>query len=296
MHPTIERFCVRVRLLVAGDWRRCTASASSNSFLRFGTGSSDFKAMAIAKKGTRQIIVDGVAYRWIVSPDDEPGLGIVVELAESPGEKIITWVEHGNIISPWLVRKAILHALSKGWQPQKPGQGVGFRFEGILEKEADNSELELSLRSYQQEDYQVVWHLHHLALEQNEVHRGEGKWDDDLRNISSFYQEHGGEFVVGCLDKQMIAMGAYRFVSAQEAEIRRMRVHPDFQRRGYGQQLLDYLERHAVKSGFRILTLYTTSIQIAAQRLYVRNGYVEIRRQPWRNMERLYFEKRLLQL
>jgi GNAT superfamily N-acetyltransferase len=235
--------------------------------------------MAIAKKGTRQITVEGVVYRWIVSPDDEPGLGIVVELAQSPRGKMITWVEHGNIISPWLVRKAILHALSKGWQAEKLGQDVVFHFEGILEKEADHSELGLSLGGYREEDYQAVWYLHILALEQDEVHRGEGKWEDDLRNISSFYQEHGGELVVGCLDNQIIAMGAYRTISGKEAEIRRMRVHLDFQRRGYGQQLLEYLETKAFQSGFRILTLYTTSVQIAAQRLCVRNGYVEIRRQ-----------------
>jgi hypothetical protein len=60
--------------------------------------------MAIAKKGTRLIRVDDVEYRWIVQPDDEPGLGIVVECAENPGQRMITWVEHGNIISPWLVK------------------------------------------------------------------------------------------------------------------------------------------------------------------------------------------------
>jgi hypothetical protein len=41
--------------------------------------------MAIAKKGTRLIRVDDVEYRWVVQPDDEPGLGIVVECAENPG-------------------------------------------------------------------------------------------------------------------------------------------------------------------------------------------------------------------
>jgi hypothetical protein len=56
--------------------------------------------MAIAKKGTRLITVDDIEYRWVIQPDDEPGLGIVVECAENPGQRMITWVEHGNIISP----------------------------------------------------------------------------------------------------------------------------------------------------------------------------------------------------
>jgi hypothetical protein len=88
--------------------------------------------MAIAKKGTRLIRVDDVEYRWIVQPNDEPGLGIVVECAENPAQRMITWVEHGNIISPWLVRKAILHALDRGWKPKQRGQELSFRFEGIL--------------------------------------------------------------------------------------------------------------------------------------------------------------------
>jgi hypothetical protein len=91
--------------------------------------------MAVAKKSTRLIKVDDVEYRWVVQPDDEPGLGIVVELSENPGQRMMTWVEHGNIISPWLVRKAILQALQKGWLPQKKGTVVVFRFEGILQKD-----------------------------------------------------------------------------------------------------------------------------------------------------------------
>jgi GNAT superfamily N-acetyltransferase len=249
--------------------------------------------MTLLRKGTRPISVDGIAYRWIVSPDDEPGLGIVVEQAAAPGARMITWVEHGNIISPWLVRKAILHALAQGWQPQKPGQEIRFRLAGRITKDADDVASELLLRGYQAEDDQAVWHLHNLALDQVEVHRGDGKWDDDLRDIPGFYHDRRA-FIVGCLNQQVIAMGAFKPVSEQVAEIRRMRVHPDFQRRGYGQQLLEYLETLAVKSGHKILTLHTTSSQIAAQRLYANNGYVEISRQPWRNMERIYFEKRFL--
>ncbi|MBW4618917.1 MAG: GNAT family N-acetyltransferase [Cyanosarcina radialis HA8281-LM2] len=250
--------------------------------------------MTIPRKGTRQITVDGISYRWLVSPDDEPGLGIIVERAEFPANKVGALVEHGTIISPGLVRKVILHALSKGWQPQKSGQGMGFRFEEIISKYPDDTESPLLLRNYQKEDDRSIWHLYNLGLERVGVRRGEGKWDDDLRNIPSFYQESKGAFIVGCLGKQAIAMGAFKYVSEQEAEIRRIYVDPDFQRLGYGQQLLEYLESQAVKSGYKLLTLHTNSIQVAAQGLYVRNGYIEIKRQSWRGIERIYFEKRFL--
>jgi hypothetical protein len=90
---------------------------------------------ALAKKGTRLIKIDGVEYRWVVQPDDEPGLGIVVELSENPGQRMMTWIDRGNIISPWLVRKAILYALKQGWHPEEKGTIIVFRFEGIFQKE-----------------------------------------------------------------------------------------------------------------------------------------------------------------
>ena len=91
--------------------------------------------MALAKKSTRLIKVDEVQYRWIVQPDDEPGMAIVVECAKNPGQRMITWVEYGNIISPWLVRKAILYALDRGWHPKQRGQKIVFRFESIVQKQ-----------------------------------------------------------------------------------------------------------------------------------------------------------------
>jgi hypothetical protein len=73
--------------------------------------------MAIARKGARKIIVEGESYRWIVSPDDEPGLGIVVEKDDGHGQRLVVWVEHGNIVTPALVRRVILYALAQGWTP-----------------------------------------------------------------------------------------------------------------------------------------------------------------------------------
>jgi hypothetical protein len=40
--------------------------------------------MALAKKGTRLITDDEIQYGWVVAPNDEPGLAIVVENAEEP--------------------------------------------------------------------------------------------------------------------------------------------------------------------------------------------------------------------
>lgn len=77
--------------------------------------------MTLARKGTRHILVESINYRWTVAPNDEPGVGIVAELAVLPAARLVSWVDHGTIIGPGLVRRAILDALSAGWRPNESG-------------------------------------------------------------------------------------------------------------------------------------------------------------------------------
>ncbi|EFL14825.1 predicted protein [Streptomyces sp. C] len=84
--------------------------------------------MGIAKKGTRTIVVDGERYRWVVAPDDEPGLGIVVVHDEVDGQRMVTWVEHGTVVAPGLVEVVIRRALEHhGWTPRKRGKQLVLR-------------------------------------------------------------------------------------------------------------------------------------------------------------------------
>ena len=131
------------------------------------------------------------------------------------------------------------------------------------------------VRRYREEDRQAVWELHNLALEQTEAHLGNGPWDDDLGAIAATYLEGGGEFLVGVEDARIVAMGALRPRDARRAEIRRMRVHPAVQRRGFGRRLLHQLEQRAAELGYRTLVLDTTMQQQAAQALYRSEGYEE---------------------
>ncbi|MFI7128429.1 hypothetical protein ACIBQ1_22190 [Nonomuraea sp. NPDC050153] len=85
--------------------------------------------MALARKGTRTIVVDGASFRWVVAPDDEPGLAIVVEQAEGSGQRMVTWVEHGTIITPGLVAEIVRNALDHGWTPHELGKQITFRVE-----------------------------------------------------------------------------------------------------------------------------------------------------------------------
>lgn len=133
----------------------------------------------------------------------------------------------------------------------------------------------LELRSFRDCDAAAVLELHDLALEQAGVHGGRGPWEDDLHDIRASYLDPGGCFLVGLVDDALIAMGGFVRLSFTEAEIKRMRVHPDFQRRGFGRLLLEQLERRARAAGCRAVRLDTTDRQTAARSLYDSAGYRE---------------------
>jgi hypothetical protein len=85
--------------------------------------------MAMAKKGTRLIDVDGERYRWVVAPNDSPGMAIVVVHEEEvDGQRLVTWVDHGVVVAPGLVAGVIREALrSHGWTPRGRGKQVELR-------------------------------------------------------------------------------------------------------------------------------------------------------------------------
>ena len=149
----------------------------------------------------------------------------------------------------------------------------------------------MKIRRYIAADHDTVWELHNVALHQVNAHGGNGPWDDDLHCVEAEYIATGGEFYVGTDDGRVVAMGALMRLSDDRAEIRRMRVHPDFQRRGLGRQMLSALERRAAELGFGTLVLDTTVQQAPAIQLYTQSGYSEVGRSRKGSFEILEFEK-----
>lgn len=108
------------------------------------------------------------------------------------------------------------------------------------------------------------------------------------------YLANNGTFLVELLDGQIVAMGALRKISNEKGEIKCMRVLPQFQRQGFGQAILDILEKEAVKRGYKTLCLDTNVLQVAAQKMYLKNGYAEVRRtKQGFPFETIFYEKRL---
>jgi GNAT superfamily N-acetyltransferase len=149
----------------------------------------------------------------------------------------------------------------------------------------------LRIRRYEPSDKLAIRRLHDDALNEVGAHLGRGSWDEDLDDVRAVYLEPGGEFLVGVLDGEIVAMGALMRVSPEVAEVKRMRVRPGLQGRGYGQTLLDALHGRAAELGYSRLRLETTVQQRAAQNLYFRNGYREAGRGRVGPFDCIFYER-----
>lgn len=171
---------------------------------------------------------------------------------------------------------------------------------------------ELSIRRYEPDDAEAVWRVHEEALRASPVTFVEdAPGDADLLEVSEEYLDAGGEFLVGTTGGEVVAIGGYkptddswgdddgtddtgtandrtadgggdertadgRAAKGGTAELRRMRVHPDHQRKGYGEALLTRLETLADERGFDRLVLETNEHLAAARSLYETQGYGEL--------------------
>jgi len=154
----------------------------------------------------------------------------------------------------------------------------------------------LTMRQYRPEDQPVVWDLHVVCMKAIGVYIDDPTLETDLNDIPAAYLNNRGDFLVGEHDKAIVAMGALRPLSETRAEIKRMRVHPTMQGRGYGRAVLLALEERARQLGYRELELETGELQTAARGLYTSHGFVEFKRGKVRYMDCIWFEKQIKRL
>lgn len=152
----------------------------------------------------------------------------------------------------------------------------------------------LNIRRYQPSDHTAVCELHKAALLAAGAYIG-GAFDTDLDQIETVYLNDTGEFLVGTLQDRVVAMGALRKTDTDpaRAEIKRMRVHADFQRQGFGQAIYDALEKRAIELGYSLLHLDTAVVLVGAQHFYAKNGYQEVRRGKLGGLDCIFYEKRI---
>lgn len=142
-----------------------------------------------------------------------------------------------------------------------------------------------------------IYDLHVTALKKMYLYGGSGAWEDDLLTIEDTYMAKGGDFLIGVIDHRVVAMGGLKRISANIAEITRMRVAPDLQGQGLGTQMLSRLIKEAKAMGYKRLELDTALELVPAQHLYKKFGFREvgrgiITRENWTGSV-IYFSKDL---
>jgi len=70
-------------------------------------------------------------------------------------------------------------------------------------------------------------------------------------------------------------------------------VHPDYQGRGFGRQLMALAEEEARRLGFTAVTLYTNERMTENIELYKKLGYMETARKTEQGYQRVYMRKAL---
>ncbi len=111
------------------------------------------------------------------------------------------------------------------------------------------------------------------------------EWDNDLENVIGAYIEPGGTFFVVEEDGKPIAIGGLKKVDDETGEIKRMRVHPGYRRKGIGSIIVDNLLDFARSKGFKKVVLDTTDRQKPAIELYRKKGF------RLKKSERFFYEE-----
>lgn len=152
----------------------------------------------------------------------------------------------------------------------------------------------ITIRRYSVMDHDEVWRIHLLAVGEAGVEPTHHHYND-IYQIKELYLDKGGDFLVGTNPGEtVIVMGGLKKLSEDQAEIKRLRVHPAYQKRGYGQLLLTKLEERAAEMGFKQLYLDALTNQHSSHQLFLKNGYKEIGTSTIDGFEVLLFEKNLI--
>ena len=137
---------------------------------------------------------------------------------------------------------------------------------------------------------QDVASLHKLAM-QDAGALIPGPWNDDLDSIESTYIKSQGDFIIGLEHDHLIAMGALKRIDSERCELKRIRVHPNFQGKGLGRNILEELEKRARSLGYRYIELDTLSHLTNTIRFFEMNGYKRYGSAEFEGNEQLLFRK-----
>jgi GNAT superfamily N-acetyltransferase len=151
----------------------------------------------------------------------------------------------------------------------------------------------MRLIRYQSGYQEPMLALHRSAVEGFALGMSQQQDEADLVSIEGVYLRSGGEFLVGFIDERLVAMGGFKRLSDEVAELRRMRIAKDLQGQGYGTVMLRELERKAFLAGIRTLCLETARKRPLTLEFYRRHGYQETGQSFYGAVKTVQFSKRL---
>jgi len=98
---------------------------------------------------------------------------------------------------------------------------------------------------------------------------------DSNRNpdIQQLLRTYGTKMLIGLIDHQVVATGAWTPVSASVARIVRMSVASPYRRQGLASRILKALEEHIAEQRYSRIVLETTTHWQDAVRFYSNQGY-----------------------
>jgi GNAT superfamily N-acetyltransferase len=149
----------------------------------------------------------------------------------------------------------------------------------------------MHLIRYQPEFQEPMLALHRSALEGFVLGMSQAQDEADLVAVEEVYLRRRGEFLLGFIGERLVAMGGFKRLSEDLAELRRMRIARDVQGRGYGTLLVRELERRAFQSGIRTLCLDAARRRSLTLEFYRKHGYQETGQGFYGVVETVQFKK-----
>ncbi|MEO6314360.1 MAG: GNAT family N-acetyltransferase [Chitinophagaceae bacterium] len=103
----------------------------------------------------------------------------------------------------------------------------------------------------------------------------------DLLDVRNFYCKGYGNFWLALDDKKLIGSSALIDIGNRQAALRKMFVHADYRGKETrtGQQLMDHIIAWCHAHGIDEIYLGTFETLLAAQRFYIKNGFVQVTKQ-----------------
>ncbi len=135
---------------------------------------------------------------------------------------------------------------------------------------------EITIRRFAVDDYDEVKRLNDLVFAPLGIHGYSADRFKDLDDIYTNYYDNNGEFLLVVSNSKLIGMGGLYRYDINTCKLKRMRIHPDYQRSGLGKRILIRLEQFARETNYIRIVLRTSPKLESACLFYEKNGYSRI--------------------